>query len=143
MRHSRPGFTLIETIAAIVILVVAIPPMLWAIHEAQIQRANPVLASTARWLIIEKLEDVIADRHGTVGYVGLVPGSTSETPVAGYPAFNRTVTVSVPHGAWDSGTQTWLVDAGYKTITVAVDWTDAEGNAQTLSISTVLTDYTP
>ena len=139
MRHSRPGFTLIETIAAIVILVVAIPPMLWAIREAQVQRANPVLASTARWLIIEKLEDVIADRHGSVGYGGL-SGST-ETPVAGYPAFNRTVTVSAQHAHWNGAG--WAAGTGYKTITVAVDWTDAEGNAQTLSISTVLTDYTP
>ncbi len=129
MRHSRPGFTLIETIAAIVILVVAIPPMLWAIHEAQVQRANPVLASTARWLIIEKLEDVIADRHGTVGYGGL--SNSSETPVAGYPAFNRTVTVPAAppeHGPWNSGTESWDAGTGYKLITVAVDWTDAEGN---------------
>ncbi len=141
MRHSRPGFTLIETIAAIVILVVAIPPMLWAIHEAQIQRANPVLASTARWLIIEKLEDVIGDRHGSVGYLAL--SGSGPTPVPGYPAFNRTVTVSAAHGAWDSSIPDWRVGPpfGYKTVTVAVDWTDAEGNAQTLSISTVLTDY--
>ncbi len=137
MRHSRPGFTLIETIAAIVILMVAIPPMLWAIHEAQVQRANPVLASTARWLIIEKLEDVIADRHGSVGYLAL--SGSGPTPVPGYPAFNRTVTVSAPHAHWNGAG--WDAGAGYKTITVAVDWTDAEGNAQTLSISTVLTDY--
>ncbi len=139
MRHSRPGFTLIETIAAIVILMVAIPPMLWAIHEAQVQRANPVLASTARWLIIEKLEDVIADRHGSVGY-GALSGS-GPTPVPGYPAFDRTVTVSAEHAHWNGAG--WDPGTGYRDVTVAVDWTDGEGNAKALSISTVLTNYTP
>ncbi|MCZ6542471.1 MAG: type II secretion system protein, partial [Planctomycetota bacterium] len=59
------GFTLLETIAAVVILALAIPPMLWAVREAHIQRVNPMLASKARWLATEKLEDIIADRHST------------------------------------------------------------------------------
>ena len=32
---------------------------------------------------------------------------------------------------------------GYRTVTVAVSWTDGDGNTQTLSISTVITDYVP
>ncbi|MHC4274668.1 MAG: type IV pilus modification PilV family protein, partial [Planctomycetota bacterium] len=54
----RRGFTLIETVAAIVILAVAVPPMLWAVAQAQHKRANPMLASKARWLAMEKLEDI-------------------------------------------------------------------------------------
>ncbi len=107
------------------------------------QRANPLLASRARWLVIEKFEDVVADRHGLGFYdAALDPGVTPETPIAGFPAYNRTVTISLEHGAWDNVGQVWLIPAGgYKTITVAVDWTDAGGDARSLSISTVLTDY--
>ena len=144
MPSARPrGFTLIETVAAVVILAVAIPPMLWAVSEAHMQRANPLLASRARWLVIEKFEDVVADRHGLGFYdSALDPGVTPETPIAGFPAYNRTVTISLEHGPWDHFGQTWLIPAGgYKTITVAVDWTDAGGDARTLSISTVVTDY--
>ena len=43
----RSGFTLIETVAAIVILAVAVPPMLWAVTESQRQRINPMMASRA------------------------------------------------------------------------------------------------
>ena len=36
--RTRRGFTLMETVAAIVILAVALPPMLWAINEAEVFR---------------------------------------------------------------------------------------------------------
>ncbi len=144
MPSARPrGFTLIETVAAIVILALAIPPMLWAVSEAHMQRANPMLASTARWLVIEKFEDVVADRHGPGGFAGLTPGVTNETPIVGFAAYNRTVTISAEHDTWDNVGSAWPVPpgTGYKTITVAVDWTDAGGDARSLSISTVVTDY--
>ena len=145
-RTRRAGFTLVDTIAAIVILAVAVPPMLWAVTESQRQRINPMMVSKARWLAVERIEDVIADRHSTDGGLGWGNLATvnypAETPIAGFANFNRTVTIPAEHGAWDNVGQTWLVPAGgYKTITVAVDWTDAGGDARTLSISTVLTDY--
>ena len=60
---TRRGFTLIESIAAVVILAIAVPPMMFAVRDAHVQRVNPMLVSKARWLATEKLEDVIADRH--------------------------------------------------------------------------------
>lgn len=139
----RRGFTLIESVAGIVLLAVAIPAMLWSIRSAQRDRANPVLASTARWLAEEKLEDMIADRHstdGAFGYANLAGGS--ETPVAGQPGFTRTTTVS-EHGPWNGAAQIWSAGTGYKTVTVTVTWTDAGAQARSLAISTVVTDYTP
>ena len=147
---ARPhvhGFTLIETIAAVVILTVAMPPMMWALNEAHLQRANPMLVARARWLATEKLEDIVADRHDATrgwAYVKTPGNYSAENPVdAGdYPQFNRSVTLS-EHGAWDNGGQTWSAGTGYLTVTVDVDWTDAGGDPRTLSISTIVTDYTP
>lgn len=140
MAHRRRGFTLIETVAAIIILAVAVPAMLWAVTEAHQRRANPVMVTTARWLAIEKLEDTIGDRHSlAVGYGALAGGS--DTPVPGYPGFNRTTTVT-QHGAWDNVTTSWSAGTGYKTITVVVQWTDSDGDTMSLSINTVVTDYT-
>ncbi len=141
--RPRPGFTLIETIAAITILAVAIPPMLWAVREAHIQRVNPMLASKARWLATEKLEDVIADRHstGTRGWGYLVP--TSPYPpelggsIAGYEQFSREVEIDPETNALFVPT----ASGGYITVTVKVGWDNATGDAMSLKISTVLTNY--
>jgi hypothetical protein len=135
---------LIETVVAIVILGVAVPPMLWAVSQAQQQRANPMLASKARWLAVEKLEDIIADRHSTTdrGWGYLVPGNyaaENKGDITGYPQFSRTVSLTETQ----ADLSTVDADGGYMNVTVTVGWTNAEGDAQTLSISTVLTEYVP
>lgn len=145
----RTGFTLIETVAAIVILALAVPPMLWAVRESSTQRINPMLASRARWLATEKLEDVIADRHSTNargwGYVSDLTQWATRYPdentgtITGSPQFSRTVSFLETQ----ADLTTPDTDGGYLTITVAVTWTDSSGTAQTLSISTVLTEYVP
>ena len=138
----RAGFTLIETIAAIIILAVAVPPMLWAVTESQRQRMNPMMASKARWLAVERIEDVIADRHSSAakGYNWVVNLNdyVVENPgdIAGYPGFRREVALLE--------TEADLVTpatAGYLTVTVTVGWVDAKGDNKTLDILTVLTDY--
>ena len=147
-RGRRQGFTLIETVAAIVILAVAVPPMLWAVSEAHLKRANPRLASQARWLAVEKLEDIIADRHSTDarGWTWVTDPSKypAETPVTGFDNFNRSVTLT-PRGPWDNTVPGWTAGppTNYLEVTVAVDWTDANGVANTLSIATILTFYDP
>ena len=138
----RTGFTLIETVAAIVILAVAVPPMLWAVTEAQRQRINPLLASRARWLTVEKLEDIVADRHSsTRGYSYLISANyAAENPVPGYAGFTRTVAFLETKA--DLAT-TAPPPLGYMTVTVTVGWNDADAEARTRAISTVLTEYTP
>ena len=141
----RAGFTLMETIAAMVILAVAVPPMLWAVTESQRQRINPMMASRARWLAVERIEDVIADRHSTAGkgynWVVNLNDYVVENPgdISGNPGFKRWVELDET-GA-DLGPP--VVGGGYLTVTVKVEWVDAKGTTQTLDISTVLTDYSP
>lgn len=139
--RSRAGFTIMETVAAIVMLSIAVPPMVNALNEGHTQRVNPVLASTARWLAVEKLEDVIADRHSTTrGWSHLVPGNYgAESPVTGFTGFDRTVTLT----EYQADLTTADVTGGYMVVDVAVSWTDATATARTLTISTVITEYTP
>ena len=135
--HRRRGLTLIETIAAIVLLSIAIPPMLFSIREAQHHRVNPVLSSKARWLVTEKLEDIIADRHSTTrgyGYV-IAANYPAENPISGYTGFARSVTIS------ETAADLVSAGTGYKRVTVSVGWTDTTGAARTLAITTILTDY--
>ena len=138
-RPRRHGFTLIEAIAVIVLMTVAIPPMMWSIREAHISRANPVLASRARWLAVSKLEDVIADRSSPVrGYNYLIPGNYAAEPtIPGYAGFSRTVNFN------ETLADLTTSGDGYMNVTVAISWTDAQGTSQTLNISTVLTAFAP
>ena len=135
----QPGFTLIETIAAVVILSLSIPPVLYAISEAHIQRVNPVLASKARWLAEEKLEEVIADRHSAArGYDYLQSSNyPAESPVDGFDQFTRRITLQerTPDLATPSP------GSGFMVVAVELSWTDATGTLRTLSIETVLTEY--
>jgi len=142
----RAGFTLIETIAAIIILAVAVPPMLWAVTESQRQRMNPMMASKARWLAVERIEDVIADRHSSTakGYNWVVNLNdyVVENPgdITGYPGFSRSVALLETQADLSTTAPPPL---GYLTVTVTVGWVDAKGDNKTLDISTVLTDYSP
>ena len=138
-RARRRGFTLIETIAAIVIVAVALPPMMWSIREAHAERANPVLASRARWLVVSKLEDVIADRNSTTrGYAYLVAGNyPAEPTIVGYPGFSRSITLNETLADLSTSGD------GYMNVLVSVSWIDAQGTSRTLDISTVLAEYVP
>lgn len=133
------GFTLIEAIVAVVILATAVPAMLLAVREAHRDRVSPVLASKARWLATEKLEDVIADRHSTTrGYAYLVNGNyAAENSITGSPGFTRTIAVT------ETAADLVSAGTGFKKVIVTVNWTDARGGARSLAIATVLTDYTP
>ncbi len=138
-KARRHGFTLIEAIAVIVLMTVAIPPMMWSIQEAHVSRANPVLASRGRWLAVSKLEDVIADRNSTTrGYSYLITGNyPAEPTITGYPGFSRTVSFN------ETLADLTTAGDGYMNVTVAITWTDAQGTSRTLNISTVLTEFVP
>lgn len=137
-RRSRPpGVTLVEAIVAVVILAAAVPATLWAIRDAAVQRLAPLQASKARWLLTEKLEDVIADRHASGrGYGYLVAANyPAESAIAGYDGFTRTTSIV------ETGADLASAGTGYKRVTVRVAWRDARGVSRQVDMATVLTDY--
>lgn len=137
-KTTRRGLTLVETIAAIVVLSIAVPSIMFSIREAVDQQVDPVLISRARWLAAEKIEDVIADRHSTSrGYVWIVNSNyPAEAQVSGFEQFSRSVSVS------ETAADLSTAGSGYKTVTVTVGWTDTNGEARSLQLATVLTEYT-
>lgn len=136
---SSRGFTLIEAIAAIVILAVAMPAIMLGLTDAQRRRAGPVLDERARWLAVEKLEDVIADRHSaTRGYAYVVAANyPAEADVSGFAGYSRSV------GVTETSADLTSPGSGYKTVTVTVTYTGAAGTPRSFSLSTVVTEYTP
>jgi prepilin-type N-terminal cleavage/methylation domain-containing protein len=136
-RRQLRALTLIECIVAVVIISIAVPSSLWAMRDAAVQRLAPIQASKARWLITEKLEDVIADRHGN-GYVSLGANGTTtatESSITGFSGFTRTTTRAEVGATLAAG------GTGYQLITVTVSWTDSKGQSRSLSASSVVTDY--
>lgn len=133
----RRAFTLIEAIAAMVVLSVAVPGMFWALREAQAKRADPIQATTARWLATEHLERVIADRHSaTRGYSYVVNANyPAEATINGFAGFSRTTSIS------ETAANLTSPGTGYKTVTVSVTYTGGNGQSRTLALATVLTDY--
>lgn len=131
------GFTLIETIAAIVIVAVAIPAMMWTLAEAQRQRIDPVMTSRATWLATEKLEDVIADRHApTRGWPHLTEANyPDESSIDDFPGFSRRVRFK------ETGPDLESAGTGYMIVTVTIEWTGSRGEAHEFDIATVLTEY--
>lgn len=139
MRRRAGGVTLVELVVTVVVLGVAMPPMLSALRSAHASRVTPVMASRARWLATEKLEDILADRHSAArgyGYVAAV-NYPSEGAVDGFGAFARVVTVE------ETGPDLSGAGAGYKKVTVTVSWRDAalSGQVRSLSVGAVITDY--
>jgi len=138
--HQRPrrrAFSLIDTLAAIVLISVAAPLMLLAIGQSTLRRATATQAITARWLLSERLESITADRHSTTrGYTYLTTANyPAEAPVAGYPNFTRNTTIT------ETTADLTTPGAGYKTVTVTVTWIDPTAGTRTSTLSTVVTDY--
>jgi type II secretory pathway pseudopilin PulG len=138
MRRQR-AFTVIEAVAAVVVIGVAIPPMLWGVKQAHAYRSSQLLASKARWLAAERLEDIIADRHSTTrGYTYVLTANyPAEAQVSGFANFSRSVSVQ------ETGADLASPGAGYKSVTCSVGYKDGTGTTRSLAITTVLTDYNP
>lgn len=130
----RRSTTIIETVAAIVILSVALPSLMSAYAEASHQSIKPYQQSIASMLAVERMEEIIARRfRGTDGYDAVTTTNfPSESPVSGFPAFDRSVSVLLV----DSSLGVVGSDQGYKLVTVEVS-----GNGASIEIERVFADF--
>ncbi len=140
-RAHSAGFTLIELVAAIVLLAVAVPPMIWATQQSRHQSVDPVLTSRARWIATEKLEDIIADRYSsTRGYDYLISSNYPDEPagtITDYEGFARQVSLL------ETTADLVTPGNGYMTVTVHLSWMGSAGQPRQTSVSTVLTEFGP
>lgn len=124
---------------AIVVLGVATPGMFMALRAAASGSMAQLQASRARWLIQEKLEDIVADRHSlTRGFAYITASNYPvEASVSGSPGFSRSVAIE----ATDASLA--LPGTGYLKVTVTVTYAGWDSATRSLAVATVLTDYTP
>ncbi len=133
---QRRAFTLIEAITAIVILGTAMPAMLMALGQAHRDRISPAMASQARWIAIEKLEDVIADRSSPSRGWDYIDGANypDEASITDSPGYTREVDIA------ETSADLQSVGTGYKTVSVTVEWTHSDGQTHTVVLATVMTE---
>ena len=125
------GFTLIETIITLVVLSIAAVGVLSVFTVGIKGSADPLLLNQAISLAQEKMDTIIGDRQNTArGYAWIVAADYNanplkyqpENPVAGFPAFNRSVNIYCVTAA-DLNTGTLAgppCASGYAHITVTV-----------------------
>lgn len=132
----RRSTTIIEVVAALTILSIALPPLMTAFADASRQTIYPANAAVAAFLTVEKMEEIVARRYrGTDGYSAISSANfPAETPVSGFPVFNRSVTITYVN----SSLATVGSDQGYKKARVTVTW---ESGAKTTSVEHVFADF--
>jgi hypothetical protein len=135
-RPLRPGATVIELSICIMILGVALPSLITAFANASRQSLEPVGEAIASFLVIERMEEIIATRYrNTSGYDNVTTANfPNESPISGFAGFNRTVTVSYVTSALASSGS----DVGYKKVRVTVTW---ESGGRTLVIERIFAKF--
>jgi Tfp pilus assembly protein PilV len=128
--------TMVEVAIGTVILSLALIALTESIAETTQQSARPMRATVASFLVTERMEQIVAARYrSTSGYAQVVPANfPDESPVAGFPAFSRTV--SIAEVAADLSTP--QPGSGLKRVTVNVSW---DGGSQVASLSRVFADF--
>ena len=133
---TRRGATVIELVACIMILAVALPSLLKTFAEASMKSMHPANEAMASFLAIDRMEEIVARRYrGTDGYSAVTTANfPNESPVSGFTGFTRSVTVTtVTSSLAGSGS-----DVGYKKVRVTVSW---NSGANSLVIERIFADF--
>ncbi|MBI1909354.1 MAG: prepilin-type N-terminal cleavage/methylation domain-containing protein [Deltaproteobacteria bacterium] len=130
------GFTFIEAILVVVILGFGLVGLMTLYSNIFTTSVVTDQTLTATYLANEKLEELIAQRELN-GYASLATGTTTESPVASFPNFNRTTVVSFITPSGNSFIPSG-VDVGYKQIAVTVT-----GFGQSRLVLTFVTNWVP
>lgn len=156
--HDRRGYTLIELVAVIVVLAIAVPSTMGMLTGASMARINAVRHERASWAASAIIEQVYADTASAADGMGfeLLADDTYATDDPGgvldrlapvlEPLLNDGYASSLRIGplADASGTVTGVLDQDiYRTVTAAVTYLDAQGIQRTVVIPMLMTGQTP
>ncbi|VAW76246.1 hypothetical protein MNBD_GAMMA15-1602 [hydrothermal vent metagenome] len=94
-QHRASGFTLLELIAVIVILSVAVVPITGLFSKASLSILNNQRIQTATQLAQEQAELVLGRRRNQ-NFAAIIPGIYPEVLAGNYAGFNRTTTITQP-----------------------------------------------
>lgn len=121
---------------AIVILSIALPPLLGAFTESSMQTIYPSNAAIASFLATGRMEEIVARRYrSSDGYAALIAANfPPETPVAGFPGLDRSVTVSFV----DADLNAVGGEQGYRKVRVSVTW---DGGSNEISVERIFADF--
>ncbi|MEZ5542582.1 MAG: type II secretion system protein [Pseudomonadota bacterium] len=96
MTHARQsGFTLLELIMVIVIVVLASVPILGQFTQVAGSTLSDAEIQTATQLAQERAEQILARRRDQ-GYSAVAVGTTNDVLTGNFSAYSRTVTVTEP-----------------------------------------------
>ena len=116
--------TVLELVAAIVILGIAVTPVLTYFFETCKKSVLPERHTKAYFLAIEKMEEIIADRHSSLrGYSYLDTANYPDESLSG--GYSRSVTFTEVSSTDLSTEQS---GSGYKKISVTVSYSPPAGS---------------
>ncbi len=156
MPRSRRGFTLMEAIAALVVLGILIPPTVAMMRDAARSRVDAVSLTRATWLAAAVMEQVIADVNSEnlgpealadqVAYLE-TPGTGLESRLADvtalYAAGGVGWSLSIGEPVSASGVSTGDAERDvYRMVLVRVEWDSRAGERQ-LELGSLLTSLQP
>ena len=151
----RRAFTLIEAIAAVVVLSLAAPPTYLLLRDAADARQMTVAADRAMWLSAGVMEHIIADVESNAP--GLGPGALDDPdtylnhPASGLRARienmtaiyeAQSITCDITIGDLVSASATTTGDAAldvFRIVTVTVTWPGRNGASARYTLSRVVT----
>jgi prepilin-type N-terminal cleavage/methylation domain-containing protein len=136
MRKMKQGFTLIEVLIAIVLIVIGLVALMQAMSVAIFADSTLEYRLTALNLANEKLEELKDDGYS---HANLDPASSpfTEAFISGFNFVDqRQWTVDYV----DANLSTSVSDTGLKDVTVQVQWTQ-RGGTQYVAVETLIGDY--
>lgn len=155
LQRSRRGVSLLEAVAVVVILAVAVPPTIMWLDESTSHRADAMNTTRAGMFATIVMENILADSASTASDLGFAAFANSNqylnTATTGlrdrispstsfYEAMGMTYAVTIgvlvgPNGTTTGSTSTDI----FRIITVSVTFNSAVSGTQTLSISSFVT----
>ncbi len=158
-RNKTPGrraFSLIEALAVIVVLGIAIPPASMLLVDAGGARRDAVMTARATWLATGVLEHVLADVNSAEpnrGFAALADSALYlddptdgllarlAVTIAFYQGLGLDAAVAISGLVAADGTATGDVYQDlFRRVSVTVSWTDSAGQARSLVIGAQVTD---